>query len=257
MVIVLDLIVVSYRSPGDLHHFLQSVEKYPPDGEWNITIVDVDPVDAWDENPMLWISAPVTLIRTVTNVGYARAVNEAASRGSGEVIGIFNADTRLMKNVATDCVNALQSNESWAVIGPRQVDDTGRITHGGIFEKERGFHHRNSEQYSDIRDDATTVSGSAYFIKRQVWDELTTCSLYRAKHPEAQGAFLPTPHYFEETFCSYHARAHGYKIVYYGAATMIHQWHRASPRGGPADRQMKVSREIFREACDAHGIEHG
>lgn len=252
----IDLIVINYRTPYDLGHFLQSVGKHPPDMPYTLTVGNVDPLEAdrtaaglnqyceWD-----------------TNVGYAAAVNYCASLGDRETIGIFNADTRLTEGVVNDCHNALLSDESWAVIGPRQIDDKGRITHGGIFgtethRTERGFHHHNIDQCADIRDDAMSVSGSAYFIKRHVWDELLACPTYQQSNPEATGAFLPTRHYFEETWCSYHARAHGYKIVYYGAATMIHQWHRASPVGGPADRQVGLARNLFRDACDAHGIDH-
>lgn len=267
----IDLVVVNYRTPYDLDHFLRSLQSHPPDRGWQVTVVNVDPLDAdaivlaqWQA---YWPDRLLALSRH-ENIGYARAVNWAVSLGNREMIGIFNADTRLTENVVNQCCDALRSDPSWAVVGPRQVDDKNRVTHGGIFgsnqnRQERGFHHRNSKAYSDVRDDAVSVSGSAYFIKRSVWDELTDCSIYQTflqnrdgpleTHP---GAFLPTPHYFEETFCSYHARAHGYKVVYYGPAVMVHQWHRASPRGGHADRKFHASREIFRDACESHGIAH-
>jgi hypothetical protein len=98
------------------------------------------------------------------------------------------------------------------------------------------------------------VSGSAYFIKRKVWDFLTECPTYREVAPKARGAFLPTSHYFEETFCSYHAQAHGWKVMYYGPVVIRHEWHQASPVGGWAERQFPVSQKYFREACGRHGI---
>lgn len=258
----IDLVVVNYQTSVDLGHFLQSAQRHPPEAPFSLTVGNVDP---FDQDRLVATTHRLAMDHTYCewdeNVGYATAVNYCASLGDREVIGIFNADTRLTEGVVSQCHNALLSDESWAVIGPRQVDDTGRITHAGIFgteahRQERGFHHRNSDQYADIRDDAISVSGSAYFIKRHVWDELQSCPTYQQSYPEAFGAFLPTQHYFEETFCSYHARAHGYRVVYYGAATMIHQWHRSHPQGGPMDRQVGIAREMFREACDAHGIEH-
>lgn len=258
----IDLIVINYRSPIDLGHFLASYHKHEPDIPHTLIVGNVDPAD---EDLDVATKANVAQCAWGENIGYARAVNYLSTLGESEVLGIFNADTRLTENLVTECHNALMSNPTWAVVGPRQIDDTGRITHGGIFgdsahPKERGFKHRNSNEYADIREDAITVSGSAYFIKRSVWNELYNCPIYRASNQDAEGAFLPTPHFYEETYCSFHARAHGYKTVYYGPATMIHRWHGSTRRTGPAERHLqqlrRTSREMFRTACDAHGIEH-
>jgi GT2 family glycosyltransferase len=72
--------------------------------------------------------------------------------------------------------------------------------------------------------------------------------------PGSIGAFINTPHYYEETCCSYHARAHGYKIVYYGAVKMTHLWHRASEHGGWADKQTEISKAMMRDFCALHSI---
>lgn len=256
----IDIVVVNYHTPDLLRRFLHSLVKNQPSVPWSVVIVNVDPFEA-DERAAWDFPLPFDYTQFGENVGYARAVNYGATFGDRETIAIFNADTRLLDTVATDCHNALQSHEDWAVLGPRQIDNEGRITHGGFFPNtgspghyERGFHHQNSNLFADIRDDATTVSGAAYFVKRTVWNELTDCPIYHKTSPEAIGAFLPTPHYFEETWCSYHARSHGHKVVYYGTAVMIHQWHKASPRGGHADQHVPTSREMFREACNDHGI---
>lgn len=249
----IDLIVVNYRTSADLGHFIASYRKHKPDVPNSLVIGNVDPLQ---EDREVAEKSGYSFLEWDTNVGYAHAVNFASTLRGSEVIGIFNADTRLTENVVNDCYNALVSNESWGVLGPRQIDDFGRVTHGGIFGQERGFHHRNSEQYSDVRDDATTVSGSAYFVKRSVWDELTECPIYRNEYPDVLGAFLPTRHYYEEAWASYHARSHGHKVVYYGASTMIHAWHKASPRGGPMDRQIPEAREMFERMCDCHDIDY-
>ena len=85
-----------------------------------------------------------------------------------------------------------------------------------------------------------------------MWDELSDCY----QQPSGSGAFLETPHYYEETFCSDHAKSHGYKVVYFGESTFIHKWHQSSPIGGSADRKMTKSRDMYREACERLGIDH-
>jgi GT2 family glycosyltransferase len=113
---------------------------------------------------------------------------------------------------------------------------------------------RHLDSFSDI-EEAVTVSGSAYFIRRSVWDELTNCSLYQNFSP-SNGAFLQTPLFYEETFCSYHVRQHGYKVLYNGQAKMIHEWHQsAKEEEGYVQEVLPVARKMFREACAAHNME--
>jgi GT2 family glycosyltransferase len=201
-----------------------------------------------------------------TNIGYGQACNHAALFPDREVLAFFNADTVLSPGVIDQCYEALMEHEDWGVLGPRQVDSSNRITAGGVFgtQKEPTFDNRwrtmDRGQFSDVREDCINVAGSAYFIKRGVWDELASCPLF-CRCPEVMelrpvGAFLPTPHYYNETYTSYHAIAHGFKVVYFGPAVMVHEWHKASPVGGYGEKTMDESRELFRSACDYHSIEH-
>lgn len=248
----IDIIVVNYRTPNDLRGFIASFEESRPTVPFSLVIVNVDPLEE-DERAAWSCNLPFDYTQFLTNVGYASAVNYASTFGDRETIAIFNADTRFMEDVATACHYALQSHSDWGIVGPRQIDNKGLITHGGFLPQERGFHHPNGEEYGDIRPEASTVSGSAYFIKRTVWDELTECPTYRKTVPGVDGAFLPTPLYYEETWCSYHARAHGHKVVYYGPATMVHNW---TPPGEYARKQIPLSRDLFHKACNDHGIDY-
>lgn len=253
-------VVVNYRTPDDLSAFLRSFADQPPAGTWELTVVNVSPSSADRQVATEWAERmTLRIVDHDTNVGYARACNYAALDTKGDTIAFFNADVRLTPGALETCHQALLAHDDWGVLGPRQIDDNGRFTHAGIFgtntaPAHRAWQNRDQGQYRDIQE-AVTVSGAAYFIKRTVWEELTDCPTYQALHPGA-GAFLPTQHYYEETWVSYHARAHGWKVMYFGEATVIHRWHKASPVGGHADQQMAPSRTLFRKACDAHAIEH-
>ena len=51
--------------------------------------------------------------------------------------------------------------------------------------------------------------------------------------------------------------AHDYQVWYDGRMPSLgHSWHASSTVGGFADSQFPISREIFRKACDNHGIPH-
>lgn len=194
------------------------------------------------------------------NSGYAAACNFAATLSNKEVIAFFNADTILFDDTLDICYNYLMCHNDTAVCGPLQLNSSGQVTHAGILGSDtqpslRGWKSSEPFKYRDNIDEVISVSGSAYFVKNQVWHEMLNCPIYRQIAPDCEGAFLPTPHFYEETFFSYHCRAHGYKVAYIGEAMMIHEWHQSSPVGGWAEAQIPVSQHMFREACGIHGIE--
>lgn len=248
-----DIIVVNYQTPDDLQGFLDSLDVQVPHDVFigNVAPTESDTKvmnDYGDTHPCWRFDWP-------DNVGYAHAVNEMAAVGDREVIAIFNADVRVWPASIESCAYALMADDLWGVLGPLQLDESGRVTHAGIFgtnaePKFRGWRSHNSDEYHDVRE-AVTVSGSAYFVWRKLWEDLARCD-------GNTGAFLPTPLYYEETWCSYHARCHGYKVMYYGPVTMTHKYHQSVLQSGEheAMRKMKIAREMFREACDGHGIEH-
>ena len=197
------------------------------------------------------------------NVGYGRACNDAATLWDEEptlrTYAPFNADTKLRPGVLEGCDALLWSRPDYGgVVGPRQVDRQGLITHAGIvapappscFQDPRPGPpvHRRS------RDDCWSVMGSAYFTRAPLWWELTNCSMYREVMPYAPGAFLETPHFYEDEFSIRHAVAHGRKVVYDGKHTMVHQQGGATPANGWAQMMIQKSRPIYEAACAAHGF---
>lgn len=177
-------------------------------------------------------------------VGYGQAVNDGLRGGTAEYVVALNADTRMLE--PPDAILELfESDPRIAVVGPRQIDDSGHITHAGIFGRNEQPEHRywmefDHGQGCERELDAITVSGSVYFARRSVWEEF--------------GGFLETPRmFYEETFLSYLVRHAGYRVVYTGATTWEHQFAK-SPGVARGELAIK-SREIFRAACAREGIE--
>lgn len=198
----IDLVVVSYRTPGDLAAFLGSLEAHRPTVPWSVTVVNVDPLADDKAVAVEWVERhpQAAGIAFDHNVGYARACNRGAQLGRREVVAFFNADVRLTPNALDECYWALKSDPAWGILGPRQVDDDGRLTAAGIVgtneaPRHRGWHERDVGQFRDVRDDVVTVAGSAYFVRRDVWDRLRHDPLYQEVSGGAEGAMLPTPHY--------------------------------------------------------------
>ena len=264
----LDIVVVNYRTPDDLNKFCASLMSNQATVDHDLYIFNVAPGedDLAIANDWSFIFRAESLYNT-NNVGYAAAVNVSAMHGSREVIAVFNADVKITPDSLDYCYDALMANTMWGILGPRQIDSEGLITHGGIINRahtHRGWHEDSRPfSYVDIRE-VPTVMGAAMFIKRSCWNELTRCAFYQDHVRQAfgtapLGAFLPTRLYFEETFCCYHAIEHGWKVIYYGPVTMIHQWHGAL-KMVPQEKQQIVldrSRWQFQAACDAvHGMSY-
>lgn len=247
----IDVVVVNYRTPNDLERFVDSYERSVHSMPSDLFIVDVEAADDLKTNHHY--------TRFDTNVGYSGACNYASMLGDREVVAFFNADTELFDNTLEQCYTALVENSDWGVLGPMQITRNGAITHAGVEgspgkPRLRGWKSRALHKYRDTFE-SVTVFGSAYFVKRRCWEELTECPIFRQAYPHVAGAFLPTPHYYEETWCSYHAREHGWKVIYFGESVMYHEWHQASKLNGHVDRVLKPqSQKQFRAMCTLHGM---
>lgn len=262
MTSVVDAVVVNYRTTRDLRRFCDAWQQHAPETS-RLIIVNVDPHptdSAYADS--VTTGQQIQHLAFHDNVGYARACNAGIDYlgKDAPVVAAFNADTAITDGLLDELLAGFEANREWGIVGPRQIDSAGRLTHCGIFGTNTRpafggvFRTRDNPRFHTIRDDAVSVAGSAYLVRRDTWDDLTACPTYREAAPDATGAFLPTRHYYEDMWCSLHARAHGWKVVYYGAAAMLHDWHQASPVGGWADKQMPEARDLFRRACDLHGI---
>lgn len=261
----LDVCVVTWKTPLYLDQFLTSYESVAR-RESKLFLRANDPTTA-DKEIIGRHAEGDAVLSLGCNMGYAKSINCLAGMGSADIIGIFNADAVLSEDI-WDCVEYMEQNPDIGVLGPRQTDGTrsNRLTCGGgvigtqAKPEFRAWGKHNSDKYADIVD-VVGVMGTAYFIRRSVWDELTQCSDYvkflNDREIEVVGAFLPTRHWYEETFCTYHARAHGYRVVYYGPAQVIHYSKKSGDPPGGTKKTWNESKQFFREACDSvHQMDH-
>lgn len=261
---MIDLCIVNYNTRNLLKRFLDCLHSDLNQGNrcWTLNIADNGSSDkSHDWIMQNGLTYEISRYFQNQNVGYSSACNNMAHHSTSEIIGLLNSDVWMSSSDVKKIQDIFDQNEDIHILGPKQRDENGFITHAGIIgtntaPKHRGWreHDPGDELYRD-RISCVTVSGSAYFIRRSVWDALTNDPEYRKMFPNAVGAFLPTPHYYEETWCSYFARHRGYNLVYDGSVSIGHSWHKSSAVGGHADQHFSTSREIFRDACDMIGIE--
>lgn len=265
---MIDLCVINYNTRPLLNRFLDSlhsdINECPK--SWNLHIADNGSTD----DTVQWINNnyrqyEINSIFENENIGYSAAANQLAKHSSGDIIAILNADVWMKSSDVYKIQEIFYDNPDVHILGPKQRDETGRITHAGVIGSPSKPEMRGWLEYDPLdslyrdRVNCITVSGAAFFIRREVWNAMTFNVEYRKLYPNATGAFLPTPHYYEETWCAYFARHLGYNVVYDGSVSIGHSWHASSPKPNEgyshADAMFPVSREIFRKACDFMGIE--
>jgi glycosyltransferase involved in cell wall biosynthesis len=261
---LIDLCIVNYNTRPLLNRFLDCLhnDAHKNPKVWNLYIADNDSQD----DSVEWLKYNYQRYKIKEfyhnrNIGYSAACNQLAAKGSADIICLLNADVWMSTSSLVEIQNIFDENPDIHILGPKQRNESGHITHAGIVgtntaPKHRGWHELDlQDSLHRDRVNCVTVSGSAYFIRREVWNALTSHPKYQEMYPGAIGAFLPTPHYYEETWCSYFARHLGYNVVYDGSVSIGHSWHKSSVVGGEADSKFRESQAIFRKACDYMGIE--
>lgn len=211
----LDVIIVNYRTPMLLTRCLASWARFHDDHlaagvRCRLTVVDVDPVPCTaDSSPLDCAPAPgVQWLTLPWNAGYSGACNRAALVTDAPLISFWNADTMLTNGDAIPTMVRFFADhpDDCHIAGPLQTDDQQRVTHAGIFgghaaPQQRDFMQPVHDGHRDVRR-CITVAGSAYFIRRSMWNKLRDCPLFQEEiDPDNHGAMLRTPHYFEETWC--------------------------------------------------------
>lgn len=262
---LVDLLIVNYNTRDMLGNLLVNLNlNFDP--VVNIVVQDNGSTDGSIE----WLDEHASEFNVThkiisPNVGYAKAINRMAALTASPILAAVNADTQFTTRHVRQMITTFEDNPRQAICGPKQVDFAHRIRHGGItWDGVNNPQHRGWNQF-DPRDQlfkdrvqCWTVSGSLYYIRRDVWNDLTNDPVYQEISGGADGAFLPTPHYFEETFCSVYAQHKGYEVWYDGTIeTAYHAWHASSPVGGAPERDyFSISRGMYIKACDAMGITH-
>lgn len=243
----LDLIVVNYKTPHLLQEFITSIEDFgPTDLSFRVTVVDVEQESEDVKNPF----GGKYLVKN--NIGYGKSCNLASSLATGSRhLMLLNADTRLdNRGCLSRCVEFLDNNKDVAIVGPLQYDNNGTVRHSGLYGPwhsmvDHGFGQTVSSAHT-VDAPVDSVSGSAFMIKRAVWDELKNEKVFVKTFGRQLGAFFPTPHFFEETGCAWNARLNGYQVWYLGSAQMVHQWHQSSPVGSQS-RKYAISKAMVEE----------
>lgn len=183
--------------------------------DYRIVVVDNASTDGSVE--YLQSQHSVTLIRNTTNLGFARANNQAMQAAEpGHDIVLLNNDTEIHQPGWLSRLQAVAySAPDIGIVGCRLVRPDGRLQHAGAYMpletfwgQQIGGGEKDINQYSDDREVESVVFACVY-LKRGMLDKVG---------PLDEDYFC----YFEDTDYCYRAAAQGYRTMCCGGLTVIH-----------------------------------
>jgi GT2 family glycosyltransferase len=121
----LSFIVVSHNSADALPGFLSSLAASPPEGRWELVLVDNNSADASVETVRQGIAEAVVICEEV-NRGFAAGVNRGAERARGAFFVLANPDISWSGDVFTPLLSILKEHPRAAAVAPRLVFPDGR-----------------------------------------------------------------------------------------------------------------------------------
>jgi len=208
------IILVVHNGRPYLEGCLDSLRRtLPADAE--IIVVDNGSTDGSAALVQAWM--PEARLRVnPTNRGFAAACHQGAEEARGEVLVFLNQDTRvesgwleaLLEPFQDPGVGLTTPTILW-MDDPERVQSCGQDVHytGLVFA--RCFGTPRSALADAVPTDVAAVSGAAFAIRREVWEEL--------------GGFSKTFFmYYEETDLSWRAQRAGYRCLHVPASIVYH-----------------------------------
>ena len=147
------------------------------------------------------------------NVGFAHANNQGLRKAKGHYLFLLNNDTLVPKNWLKDCIDVLESDKSFGVVGVNlPADENDKKIYGGAYVGISGMvKHTISQHEKNMKNVAVDqVGGAAMLFDRKLFNKIG----------ELDEGFSPI--YFEETdFCA-RTRKAGYKVIFAPNISIIH-----------------------------------
>jgi len=122
----LSIVIVNYNVKAFLQQALESIQKATHSLETEIFVVDNHSVDGSIE--MLQSQFPqVKLIQNQTNLGFAKANNQAIERATGDYIWLLNPDTLIQGDTPMKLIEVMETDQGIGMLGCKILNDDGSL----------------------------------------------------------------------------------------------------------------------------------
>jgi GT2 family glycosyltransferase len=222
----------------DLERCLGSILQNPPRTTHEIVVVDNASSDGSAEAAAAF--APVRVIRSPRNAGFAAANNVGIRASQGSLLLLLNSDTVVPEGAIDALVGRLRQTPEAAVAGPRLVDGEGRaeLSFGKMISPLNEWRQQRVMR-ALARGDAAALRKVEALTRRGQWPDWVSgaCLLVRREDAEAVG--LLDERFFMYTedvdFCA-SIRARGRRVLFAPDVQIVHLRGRSAATAPAATR---------------------
>ena len=192
------------------------------DGEISYEIILADDGSKDDTTKGDTIFPGVIIVRTPQNMGFLRNCNNAANHARGRHILLLNNDTIVFPNWLSSLYELMESDEKAGLVGSKLIYPSGEIQEAGgvIWSDASALNYGHGDPYnhcghcSFIRE-ADYISGASILVRGKLWREMGG---FDQRYKTA---------YCEDCDLAMEVRAHGLRVLYQPASTVIHFEHQS------------------------------
>ena len=203
----------------------------------DIIIADNGSTDRTEE--LLRKVVGATVLWNETNLGFLKAVNQAAAQAGGRYILLLNNDAQLLPGSLEAATRVLDASPDVGAVGGRLILPDGTLQEGGSIVWRDGStsgYGRGDQPTSPaymFRRDVDYCSGAFLLTRRELFGQLGGFD----------EAFVPA--YYEEADYCMRLWESGYRVVYEPEAVVLHYEFGSSEKVGSALELQRAHREVF------------
>jgi GT2 family glycosyltransferase/Flp pilus assembly protein TadD/glycosyltransferase involved in cell wall biosynthesis len=215
--------------------------------EYELILVDNGSTDGTAEY-LRTLTGNVTIISNLKNLGFARAMNQAAKLASGRYLVFLNNDTIPHPGWLEALIRGAEQDGA-DIVGAKLIYPNGRVQHAGVaFDEESIGYHIFQKQ-------PASIAGANR--KRFMQCVTAACMLVRHEvHSELNGLDEAYVNGFEDVDFCLRAGARGKKILYTPESVLIHFEETSEGRKSHEDQNMRryLSHWEGRVRCDDNDL---
>ena len=120
---LLSIIIVNWNVADILINAIQSIQNNPPNGDYEIIVVD----NASSDDSLIKLDTYFSTVRVIANkknVGFGKANNQGIKLAKGKYILFLNPDTVVLDDALNKLINILEKKKEVGMVGPQLLNDT-------------------------------------------------------------------------------------------------------------------------------------
>lgn len=206
-----DIIVITYNAKEALGACLDSIRRCTRPDSYTLTVVDNRSTDGTPD--YLKSLKGLDVITTTANRGFSYAANIALRKTTGRYVALLDDDVAVSRGWLETLLSCAKHKKNVGIVGPKTVTPDGRIfSADSLIRRMSGLADGEIDRgQRDYVKECDAIPGPCWLVRRSV---VRDAGYFDEK-------FFPCHH--EDLDYCLRARLAGYRIVYCGAATVVHR----------------------------------